>query len=313
MPAFGFSAVPLPIKNRKMLPGCQPIADALGDAAEPTKKATGSIGSPLVVLAAAFAILGPDTTSRRDAANAAHANGAAAGAPPSPPAPSHDNRLPLRPDTAPRGDAAVITGTSADTSTGAASTDSTTTFGATADGESPATGVTDGSADTSDDERGEDAASGAGASEDGATTLGATTAPAESVLPPPLTASEPATRLGACTAAEAPRRTLARGDDEEESPSEEVLPPAPEEASESLPEPRGPASPRASPPAASPRDAADREPPRVAVVLGAESDAAEDSEELEPADPVVSANAIGTDATAEPTPNATANTPTRPM
>jgi len=298
-----------------MLPGCQPIADALGDAAEPTKKATGSIGSPLVVLAAAFAILGLDTTSRRDAANAAHANGAAAGAPPSPPAPNHDNRLPLRPDTAPRGAAAVITGTSATASVdtaGAASTDSTTTFGATADEESPATGVTDGSADTSDDERGEDTASGADASEDGAATPGATTAPPESVLPPPLTASEPATRLGACTAVEAPRRTLARGDDEEESPSEEVLPPAPEEASESLPEPRGPASPRPSPPAASPRAAADREPPRVAVVLGAESDAAEDSEELEPADPVVSANAIGTDATAEPTPNATANTPTRP-
>jgi hypothetical protein len=32
----------------------------------------------------------------------------------------------------------------------------------------------------------------------------------------------------------------------------------------------------------------------------------------EPADPVVSANATGTDATAEPTPNATANAPTRP-
>ena len=32
----------------------------------------------------------------------------------------------------------------------------------------------------------------------------------------------------------------------------------------------------------------------------------------DPADPVVSANATGTDATAEPTPNATANAPTRP-
>ena len=37
-----------------------------------------------------------------------------------------------------------------------------------------------------------------------------------------------------------------------------------------------------------------------------------DSEELAPADPVVSANATGIDAIAEPTPNATANAPTRP-
>jgi hypothetical protein len=33
---------------------------------------------------------------------------------------------------------------------------------------------------------------------------------------------------------------------------------------------------------------------------------------LDPADPVVSANATGKEATAEPTPNATANAPTRP-
>jgi hypothetical protein len=33
---------------------------------------------------------------------------------------------------------------------------------------------------------------------------------------------------------------------------------------------------------------------------------------LDPADPVVSANATGKDATADPTPNATANAPTRP-
>jgi hypothetical protein len=32
----------------------------------------------------------------------------------------------------------------------------------------------------------------------------------------------------------------------------------------------------------------------------------------EPAEPVVSAAAIGTEATADPTPNATANAPTRP-
>jgi hypothetical protein len=45
-----------------------------------------------------------------------------------------------------------------------------------------------------------------------------------------------------------------------------------------------------------------------------ESEAAESAEldPVEPAEPVVSANATGTDATAEPTPNATANAPTRP-
>ena len=36
------------------------------------------------------------------------------------------------------------------------------------------------------------------------------------------------------------------------------------------------------------------------------------AEPLDPAEPAVSANANGTDAIAEPTPNATANAPTRP-
>jgi hypothetical protein len=46
----------------------------------------------------------------------------------------------------------------------------------------------------------------------------------------------------------------------------------------------------------------------------ADPDAAESAEldPVEPAEPVVSAKATGTDATAEPTPNATANAPTRP-
>jgi hypothetical protein len=46
----------------------------------------------------------------------------------------------------------------------------------------------------------------------------------------------------------------------------------------------------------------------------ADPDAAESAEldPAEPPEPVVSANATGTDATAEPTPNATANAPTRP-
>jgi hypothetical protein len=46
----------------------------------------------------------------------------------------------------------------------------------------------------------------------------------------------------------------------------------------------------------------------------ADPEAAESDEldPVEPAEPVVSADATGTDATAEPTPNATANAPTRP-
>jgi len=48
--------------------------------------------------------------------------------------------------------------------------------------------------------------------------------------------------------------------------------------------------------------------------LGVDPDADEASEEFDvaPAEPVVSANATGIAATAEPTPNATANAPTRP-
>lgn len=47
-------------------------------------------------------------------------------------------------------------------------------------------------------------------------------------------------------------------------------------------------------------------------VVDAELAADEVSDPVDPAEPVVSANAIGTDATAEPTPNATASAPTRP-
>ena len=55
---------------------------------------------------------------------------------------------------------------------------------------------------------------------------------------------------------------------------------------------------------AAPRDAADDVDPDEAV------DASD--EPVEPPEPVVSANATGTDATAAPTPRATANAPTRP-
>lgn len=51
-----------------------------------------------------------------------------------------------------------------------------------------------------------------------------------------------------------------------------------------------------------PRDGAELEP----------SDGADELVPVEPSEPVVSANAIGMDATAAPTPKATANAPTRP-
>ena len=87
-----------------------------------------------------------------------------------------------------------------------------------------------------------------------------------------------------------------------------------------LPEPRRPAdepsdeSDTDEPPAAEPPAA---EPPRPARPargdgLVAEEAADESDDPVEPPEPVVSANATGTDATAEPTPNATASAPTRP-
>ena len=62
----------------------------------------------------------------------------------------------------------------------------------------------------------------------------------------------------------------------------------------------------------SPRAA--REGPRADVLVEADEtdDASVVAEPVDPAEPVVSANAIGIAATAEPTPNATANAPTRP-
>jgi len=61
---------------------------------------------------------------------------------------------------------------------------------------------------------------------------------------------------------------------------------------------------------AAPRDGTDD------VDADDESDDVDDDDEsdepVEPPEPVVSASATGTDTTAEPTPNATANAPTRP-
>ena len=102
--------------------------------------------------------------------------------------------------------------------------------------------------------------------------------------------------------------------------SDEPLPPAVDDASlpepaVALPDPRRPelvdepwaeseAVEPSRPVRAAPRDGADD-------VAADEADD-ESDEPVEPPDPVVSANATGTDATAEPTPSATANAPTRP-
>jgi hypothetical protein len=141
MPAFGLSAVPLPMKNRRIEPGCQaPNAAAPGDAtANPINGAAAAFGSPLLTAAAGAAVRDAPVSSRRLAAATVHANGAADGESPEPPVPNHANKLPLNPRTPPaaaRG-AALITGAAAaageaNSTTGAdepsltASTESTT-------------------------------------------------------------------------------------------------------------------------------------------------------------------------------------------
>ena len=308
MPAFGLSAVPLPMKNRRMLPGCQPpIADAAGDttadaeAAGPISGTAGSAGSPLdVVAAAAFAAPEPepDPSSRRAAANAAHANGAAAGESPEP-EPSHDNRAEPIEFTDPRG-VAVITGTSTGTSSTAAAgtgatTDSTTAAGAEIGDTSPAGTPEPLPADGPGIDAGAPLDSVAMAS-DGE---GAASEPGVSAATGP--PSEFSRRGTTVSAAPTGLWARARG-------------PAPSPAADSAasdPEATEPASADPRPPARGPRAGEDFR----------DDDDDEDDEDdeesaepdpLDPADPVVSANAIGSEPRPEPTPRATANAPTRP-
>jgi len=98
MPAFGFSAVPLPMKNRRMLPGVHPpIAAALGNTALAVAvPGSASTDSPVLV-AAAFAVREAPSNSRRAAATTAHANGPAAGESPLPPASNHASKPAPRP------------------------------------------------------------------------------------------------------------------------------------------------------------------------------------------------------------------------
>jgi len=138
MPAFGLSAVPLPMKIRRIEPGYQPpSAAAPGDTtAEPIN---GDAGSPLDTAAAAATVRAAPPNSRRLAAATVHTNGPAAGESPLPPAPNHTNRLPLTPRTPPAAArAAVITGADA------AAGDANPTTGADEPSLTPATESTTG-------------------------------------------------------------------------------------------------------------------------------------------------------------------------
>ena len=143
MPAFGLSAVPLPMKNRRIEPGCHPPnAAAPGDAtAAPINGAT---GSPLLTAAAGAAVRDAPPNSRRLAAATVHANGAAAGESPLPPVPNHANKLPLNPRTPP----AAARGATLITGADAAAGESNSTTGADEPSLTAATESTTGTAES---------------------------------------------------------------------------------------------------------------------------------------------------------------------
>lgn len=284
------------------------ITDAVDDAPGETTLVlaaapiTGSTGSPLEVAAAAAGVTAFFPISRRLIAAAAHINGAAAGAWPSPPACNHDSRPRLIPSTEPEADAgrgdAVITGASATTGTATASTATDTgsvssvgTAGDESAADTPGSGTT--AADT--DGLGATWLSGAvlgtpvgvgAVSVDRSRTEGISTSSAVSATPAP----------------RRPPRTVSA-----ELPSVVAAEPVPGRAGDPPFEGSSAGATTEDPP---------RRPVRVLTRLSvrddAESLAAEEPDPVDPPDPVVSANATGTDAIAEPTPNATANAPTRP-
>ena len=259
---MGLSAVPLPTKIRRMLPGCQaPTAEAPGDGTVDPTDATG--GSPLLTEAAGPAMRAAPPNSRRLAAAAVHATGADGSAPPFT-APSHVSMpVPIAftdPDAAAARGADVITG------------------GAAAAG-----------AIASDD------ASAAGMS-------GSLTAAGSELATPETTAPEARSgrRRGFLTAEDGALRT--------------ALPPRITGAGLS---PVGAPLSVGAPVSVESLRVGDGDVPRArdddcAVGDDDEVDVV-DPEPLEPAEPVVSAKANGIDATAAPTPRATAKAPTRPI
>jgi hypothetical protein len=298
MPAFGLSAVPLPTKSRRMLPGCHaPIAAADGDAtlaADPNNDAAAATGSPEDTTAAAGTALSePPPISRRAAAAAAHTSGAAAGESPLSPAPNQANNpapRPLtRPDAATAGAALITGGSAAAEAKGA---------------ERPATWLVAGvELSTVPTESGTETVS---AGEVGSATMGFCSDVPDPKVTPPGRASRVRASAAGTKPAREPLPLRAPG---AASLSEPVVPRAPGTEPDLRPALGALGALEASAPGEASREPdAPREGARVDGP--AEPDSALDP--VEPADPVVSANATGTDATADPTPNATANAPTRP-
>jgi len=303
---LGFSAVPSPMKMRMKSAIGLPTADA--DAAGETPAApaaapiSGSAGSPLLVAAAGVTEAAVVLNSRRLNASAVHISGAAAGVPPLVPLCSHDNRPPPRPDTdevVDAGWAAVITGACA----AEGATTASTTGGAVAD--AGADGVPGTRSEPVRPPTGSPPVAGtAGApaaglrwrevfpesvgppESAGPTLAGGSSAPPGSRPPDPSRPSAESAPTEPAAGTPAPRTRPRTGPDGPPNPDEAVA--------EGLPvEDRGVED-------------------RGVEDADDEPEASEPAEPVDPPEPVVSANATGTDATAEPTPNATANAPTRP-
>jgi hypothetical protein len=266
--------------------------------------------SPLNTLAAGLDADEDPPNSRRVNANAVHANGAAAGAPPSAPAPNQSNNRADKPETAPpAAGVAVITG--ADAAAGAA-TDAAATAAA-------AFGVTTTTLSAVTLAAGRAAAAGEG-------TRGTSETPGVEPLPVtgPVTAGADCgavTGSGELTAGL--REPLRRGAVASAAGATASLPWLPRvSGSETSAEVSGVESPREPctvevGPCVGDDDAesGDPDPPRApecdARVLGV--DECSSAEPVDPAEPVVSANATaGITTTAVPMPNATASAPTRP-
>ena len=153
MPAFGFAALPLPTKNRRIAPGYQPAKVAADG--DPTAAARGAAGSPVDTDAAGAAVRDAPPNSRRLAAATVHANGPAPEPSPEPPEANHSKTFEPTPWTPPDAAAArgaVITGAAAaagaDTTGGDTTTSGAATESDTAGVESlPPTGATTGSRD----------------------------------------------------------------------------------------------------------------------------------------------------------------------
>jgi hypothetical protein len=253
----------------------------------------------------------PRPNSRRLNANAVHINGAAPGTSPEPPEANHDNKPPPTPPTEPDAAAGTaITGTSAGAALVAA--------------EPPAAGATDTAAAAATRPEAE-------APED--------TSPAAALDACAAGAAGADSPTGTPTGPEDPADDGTSGDTDDEGAAESPETTSPERASRSTRLPAEPLPARRAagldgsatglsptPSAALPAPAEESTDPRDTrpgrrtgpLPFDAEADADDaddepaESDPVEPAEPVVSANATGIAAAAEPIPNATANAPTRP-